>query len=358
MRAPELISFEELALATRNHGMPLEALRYDLTPPGLHYLLVHFDIPAVEPRPWRLRVDGRVHRPLSLSLSELMDRPAVTVAVTMECAGNGRALLAPRTLSQPWLYEAVGTGSWTGTPLAPLLDEAGLAEQAVEVLFTGLDRGVEGGVEQDYARALPLAEAKARGVLLAWAMDGRPLPPQHGYPLRLIVPDWYGMTQVKWLCRITALDARYVGYQNAHAYRYRYTEQEQGQPLARMLPRSLMVPPGIPEFLSRRRLLPVGNHVLTGRAWSGMGSVHSVEVSVDGARSWAMAELGEPVGPHAWSPWRAGWKASVPGEYVLCCRATDTTGRRQPVEPDWNVGGYAVNAVQRVHVTVRPTAGE
>src|SRR5207249_2293209 len=131
---------EELRLAGRNHALPLEALRHAITPVGLHYLLIHFDIPHVDPAAWRLEIGGLVERPLTLSLDDLQAWPARTLAVTLECAGNGRALLAPRPVSQPWLQEAVGTAEWTGTPLAPLLREAGLDEGATEVVFTGLDR--------------------------------------------------------------------------------------------------------------------------------------------------------------------------------------------------------------------------
>ena len=113
------VTFEELQLAARNHAMPLEALRYPMTPVGLHYLLTHYDIPAVDPETWRLEIGGSVERPLSLSLAELRERDALTVPVTLECAGNGRALLAPRPLSQPWLTEAVGTAEWTGVALGP-----------------------------------------------------------------------------------------------------------------------------------------------------------------------------------------------------------------------------------------------
>ena len=165
------ISQDELQLAARNHGMPLEALRWPVTPLGLHYLLIHYDIPVVDPEAWRLRVGGRVERELSLSLADLRERPAVTRPVTMECAGNGRARFEPHIVSQPWLSEAVGNAEWTGVPVRDLLDEAGVADGAVEVLFTGLDRGVEGGVEQSYQRSLPLEEA-LDGPLLAYAVNG------------------------------------------------------------------------------------------------------------------------------------------------------------------------------------------
>jgi sulfane dehydrogenase subunit SoxC len=133
--SPE-VSLAELQLAARNHGMPLEALRYDVTPVGLHYLLIHFDIPAVDGSSWRLAIDGDVATPASLSLEDVRALPRVTMPVTLECAGNGRARLSPRPISQPWLNDAVGTAEWTGTPLAPLLRRAGIGGDAVEVLFT------------------------------------------------------------------------------------------------------------------------------------------------------------------------------------------------------------------------------
>jgi sulfane dehydrogenase subunit SoxC len=351
MTATEGISLEELQLAARNHGMPLEALRHEITPIGLHYLLVHYDIPVVDEAAWRLVVGGRVERTLELSLGELQAREAVTRPVTMECAGNGRAWLAPRPVSQPWLTEAVGTAEWTGTPLAPLLREAGLSEDAREVVFTGLDRGVEGGEEQLYERSLELADALRDDVLLAYACNGRPLPPQHGFPLRLLVPGWYGMTSVKWLRRITVVAEPFAGYQNVTAYRFRQDPDEPGTPVTRMEPRSLMVPPGIPDFLTRRRFAQPGPVRLEGRAWSGWGAVERVEVSTDGGASWAPAQLGEPPGPAAWTPWWFDWDAA-PGEHELRVRAYDATGRGQPDAPPWNVGGYANNATQRVPVTV------
>jgi len=345
------ISLEELRLAGRNHALPLEALRHDITPVGLHYLLIHFDIPSVDAETWRLDIGGLVERPLALTLDELKARPSRTLAVTLECAGNGRALLAPRPISQPWLQEAVGTAEWTGTPLAPLLREAGLADGAREVVFTGLDRGVQGELEHDYARSLPVEEALRDEVLLAYAVNGQPLPPQHGFPLRLVVPGWYGMTHVKWLRSITVVDEPFRGWQQDVAYRLRESEDEQGRPVTRILPRSLMVPPGIPEFLSRSRLVTAGRCVLEGRAWSGHGAVERVEFSTDGGRSWADAVLGEPVSEFAWRGWTYRWDAE-PGEHELCCRATDSAGNTQPASPEWNFDGFCNNAVQRVHVTV------
>jgi sulfane dehydrogenase subunit SoxC len=347
------VSLEELALATRNHGMPLEALRYDTTPVGLHYLLIHYDIPVIDPASWRLQIGGTGRRPHLLGLDELRRRPQVTRRVTMECAGNGRARLRPRTVSQPWLHEAVGTGDWTGPLVADLLDDLGIGDEAREAVFTGVDRGVEGGIEQHYQRGISLAELRATGAMLAHTLNGAPLPPQHGAPLRLVVPSWYGMTNVKWLHTLEVVDRPFEGYQHVRAYRTRQAPDDVGDAVSRMAVRSLLAPPGIPEFLSRRRIVERGDHELEGRAWSGAGAIATVEVSTDGGESWQAAALEPSEDPASWSRWTFRWKARTAGDVVVCCRATDATGTRQPDQPRWNLGGYAVNAVHRVPVTVR-----
>ncbi|QSB13513.1 sulfite oxidase [Natronosporangium hydrolyticum] len=348
----EQISFEELALAARNHALPLEALRYDVTPIGLHYLLTHYDIPELDPAEFTVTIAGRVTRPVRLDLPALRARPRVTTRVTMECAGNGRALLNPRPVSQPWLTGAVGTAEWTGTPLAPVLREAGLADDAVEVVFAGADHGVERGVTQDYQRSLPVAEALRDEVLLAYEMNGVPLPPQHGAPLRLVVPGWYGMAHVKWLRQITVRDTPFDGYQNTSAYRLRQHPDEPGEPVTRMLPRALLQPPGYPDFMSRVRGLAAGPCRLTGRAWAGDAEVTGVEVSIDGGEHWTPAAL-EPSDAPAWV-WRRWWYdwQATPGHYRLQARATDAAGRTQPVDQSWNRGGFTNNLVQRVEVMV------
>jgi sulfane dehydrogenase subunit SoxC len=352
VRVAEPISLEELQLAARNHGMPLEALRWDITPLGLHYLLTHYDIPQVDPDTWRLEVDGLVKRPLSLSLDDLRSRSAVDLAVTMECAGNGRANVEPHVVSQPWLLEAVGTARWRGPSVNQLLTYAGLEKEAVEVVFTGLDRGVEGEEEQLYARSLSVDELLASDAILAYEVNDVPLPPQHGFPVRLLVPGWYGMTSVKWLARITAVDTPFDGYQMRHSYRLREDEDEEGVPLTRIRPRSLMLPPGIPEFLTRSRIVEAGPCELRGRAWSGVAEIAGVDVSTDGGESWYDAEVErDGLARWAWRSWTFSWDAE-PGDFVLCSRARDAAGNVQPLDAPWNVGGYGNNAVQRIPVTV------
>lgn len=350
--SPEF-SREEVGLALRNPGMQLEGLRYPITPIGMHYLLIHFDIPYIDPATYALPVAGWVRNPLRLTLEDLKARPKVTMPVMMECGGNGRAHLSPRPISAPWRDEAVGCAEWTGTSLRPILEEAGLLDNAVEVVFSGYDRGVDQGVEHAYERSLTVEDALRDEVFLAYEMNSQPLPPQHGFPLRLVVPDWYGMASVKWLKEISVVDKTFEGVQQVVAYNYRRSEGEPGTPVTRKYPHALMVPPGIPDFLTRERQVEPGKTTIEGRAWSGFGPIERVEFSADGGETWEDARLGESVGRYGWTSWTCEWDAQS-GEYELCVRTTDASGNTQPTEGDetWNLGGYGVNVAQRVAVRV------
>jgi DMSO/TMAO reductase YedYZ molybdopterin-dependent catalytic subunit len=343
---------EEVRLANRNSGTLLEGLRYDVTPLGMHYLLSHFDVPFVpDPSAWRLGIGGLVRDPLVLSLDDLRRGPHRTLRVTLECAGNGRAAMTPRWQGQPWFHEAVGTAEWTGTSLKGLLERAGLAASARHVVFHGCDRGFEAGIEHNFARSLSCERALDEDVLVAWAMNGAPLLPQHGFPLRLVVPGWYGMASVKWLERIEVIDKPFDGVQQVRMYRYKQRADDPGLPVTAIRVRSLLVPPGIPDWLSRRRLVEAGRTPIVGRAWSGAGAgIAKVEFGVDGA--WRDAALEPEAGPYAWRGWRCEWDAA-PGEHEIMCRATDANGDVQPVEQRYDRGGFGNNAVQRVQVTVR-----
>lgn len=343
---------EEVALATRNRGMPLEALRYDVTPPGLHYLLVHFDIPDAADV-GALALAGLFERGGVLTMPQLLAMPQKTVRVTLECAGNGRGQLAPRYPSVPWLEEGVSTAEWTGVPLRFVLERAGLRTSARELVFHGADRGFDAGVEHHFARSLVLAEAMRDDVLVAHAMNGAPLAPQHGAPLRLVVPGWYGMASVKWLRAIEAIDRAFDGVQQARSYHFRRDPGEQGEPCTRMRVNSLMVPPGIPDFYSRKRSVAAGTTTIRGRAWSGAAPIVRVELGVDGA--WEQATIEPSTHPHAWTGWRATWHAT-PGEHVLSCRAADALGNVQPLAAPWDLSGFGNNGVQRIIVSVNAAA--
>jgi DMSO/TMAO reductase YedYZ molybdopterin-dependent catalytic subunit len=342
---------EEVQLASRNYGILLEALRHDVTPTGLHYLLNHFDVPYVPDNRWQVEVAGCVARPAAVSLDEIMALPSRTLPVTLECAGNGRGAMTPRYPSMPWFNEAVATAQWTGTPLRHVLDRVGLHDDAVDIAFIGADRGFDAGHEHTFARSLKREVALSDDVLLVWAMNGAPLLPQHGFPLRLIVPGWYGMASVKWLTRIEALAQPFDGYQQAKGYHYRSEPDGPRTPISHMRVKSLLVPPGIPDWYTRQRLVEAGSVTLVGRAWSGGGvPIAKVEVGIDGA--WRPAELDPPQGRFAWRGWRSVWNAQA-GEQELSCRATDANGETQPLETRWDAGGFGNNGVQRVRVKVR-----
>ena len=342
---------QEVALAARNRGMPLEALRHEVTPAGLHYLLIHFDIPETDERSWRLELEGLFEQRLSLAPDDIRKFPARTVRVTMECAGNGRGQLSPRYPSVPWLEEGVSTADWTGVALRELLREARLKPQASEIVFHGADRGVDAGVEHHFARSLSREQALSDEVLVAYAMNGAALAPQHGAPLRLVVPRWYGMASVKWLRSVEAIDHPFDGLQQARSYHFRRVSGEKGEPCTVMRVNSLMAPPGIPDFYTRRRIVDAGKVVIVGRAWSGAAPIERVEFGVDGR--WDPANVAAERQTASWTRWTIGWEAA-PGEHELLCRATDAAGNVQPLEPPWDASGFGNNGVQRVHVTVRP----
>ncbi len=348
-------SRDEVRLANRNHGTLLETLKLDITPTGAHYLLNHFDVPVLDGETHRLRLHGAFVNPCELSIADIRAMPAVTLPVTMECAGNGRAGVSPRCRSMPWMYEAVGTSEWTGTPLKPILDRAGLDSDVLDVSFTGADVGFDKGNRHAFGRSLTPDQLCELDVLLIYAMNGQPLLPQHGAPLRLIVPGWYGMASVKWLTDIEALTMLYQGFQQIETYRLRQSEDEPGEPISSMRVKSLMSPPGIPDWLTRSRFVEPGQVKVTGRAWSGPGvPVVKVELGVDG--EWVEAEVTPGGGRYAWSAWSAFWDAR-PGSHVLRCRATDANGDVQPLEAPWDVAGFANNAIQEVNVFVGEYSG-
>jgi sulfane dehydrogenase subunit SoxC len=199
----------EVIVKSRCHGHHLEGLAYPITPIGMHYLLIHYDIPEIDEATYRVRVEGLVKNKLSLDMENIRKRPKVTMLATMECAGSGRIHQRHRLWPHvPWSYDAIGTAEWTGTPLRTVLEEAGLQDDAVEILFTGRDKGIQGQQVQYFQRSLSIEQAMIEDVILAYEINGLPLPPQHGFPLRLIVPGWLGMTNVKWLDSIEATSTK------------------------------------------------------------------------------------------------------------------------------------------------------
>jgi len=330
-----------------NAETPLEALRADVTPSALHYVRCNFDIPRLSPETHRLSVGGEVDRPLSLSMEALASLPRRTLTVTLECAGNNRLDFTPLPPGEPWERGAVGTSTWAGVPLREVLARAGVRPGAVEILAEGADGGTVRGadVPLSFARALPREVAFHEDTLLALEMNGEPLTPEHGAPVRLLVPGWYAMASVKWLSRLSALTQPFHGHFQTE--RYVYDGDGRTEPVQRMRVKALLVSPA--EGAAVRAGAPF---TVQGQAWSGEGPVVRVEVAVDG-EDWREAELlGEP-SPYAWRAFRCELAPLEPGRHTLRCRATDEKGNVQPDAPPWNRLGYGNNAVRPVVIHAR-----
>ncbi len=331
---------------------PASLLTSWITPNDRFYVRSHFYTPEVRDTAWRLNVDGDVERPLQLTLSELEAMPSTTAVVTLECAGNGRGLFEPPVAGIQWKKGAVGTARWRGVRLAEVLRRAGLRATAQHVWFDGADVGV--GRAPDFVRNLPIAKALHPDTLLAWEMNGEPLPIEHGFPLRAIVPGWEGAYSVKWLTHIQASDREHDGFFVQSAYRYPKRPVAPGgtvaaadtAPMVGLPVKSILTSPG--EAAVATGLIPI-----SGFAWVGDGEIARVDVSTDRGQTWSKARLGTDRAPWAWRQFTYDWRVMEPGTYVVMSRATDTRGRSQPLIAEWNPAGYLWNAVDQQRVTVQ-----
>ena len=317
-------------------------------PTARFYVRSHFRAPEIDASAWRLEVTGLVERPLTLSLHELSRLPAATCVVTLECAGNGRFSLDPPVDGEPWRLGAVSTAEWTGVPLGEVLDRASVLPAAQEVLFRGADCGAVAGRpgEVHFERSLTLDTARGSDVVLAYAMNGEALPLQHGYPVRLVVPSWYGVASVKWLTTIELAACRFAGYFQSDKYWYEHDENHR-EPVTLQRVRALITDPGEGEELSP------GKSTVRGVAWSGAAPIAGVEVSINEG-PWQQARLIGDRHRHSWQWWELLTTLTQPGTNSIRARATDLAGRTQPSQPPWNRHGYGNNAVQKVLVQIPP----
>jgi DMSO/TMAO reductase YedYZ molybdopterin-dependent catalytic subunit len=327
--------------APENSETPLAGVRSWVTPNRLFFVRNHFETPELDPAAWRLTVEGLVERPAEWTFDQLGELPERSVFATVECAGNGRSFLRPYAHGVQWGAGAVGHAEWTGVPLRTVLERAGVRPGAVEVLFEGADRGSEADHPEPmhFARSLPLAKALDPDTLLATRMNGEPLEPVHGYPVRLLVPGWYGVASVKWLRRIAVLAEPFRGYFQTTKYTVQRPTPDgpRSEPVGPMQVKSEIIRPHADEVLG------VGTNRLFGVAWAGPQAVARVEVSADGGRSWDAAELIGPRAPYSWTLWEYLWEVAEPGEYALLARAVSATGQVQPAEHDPLYGGYLIH---------------
>ncbi len=314
-------------------------------PNASFYVRNHFQIPRLDPAVWRLNVGGLVDRPLKLSLRDLSKMPSQTRVVTLECAGNGRSQLNPKVKGEQWNFGAVSTAEWTGVPLMEVLDRAGIKPGAHQVLFRGIDSGPVDGISESlrFERSLDIDDARGADVLLAYAMNGEPLPVQHGYPVRVIVPSWYAVASVKWLAEIEVIGEAFQGHYQTGAYFFEWQRNGETtrEPVTLQRVRSLVMEPEAEAEVDR------GELVVRGVAWSGAAPIARVDLSVNGG-PWQSTRLVGERKRHSWQWWEFFLHVDEPSTVNIRSRASDMASRTQPETPEWNRLGYGNNAIQNV----------
>lgn len=332
-----------------NLESPFENLDGFITPTERFYVRTHFPIPKIDKDKWRLSILGEVESPFDISFDELSKLQTRKIPVTLECAGNNREFLEPKVKGVQWGLGAVGNASWTGVPLSILLERAGIKPNAREIVFEGADEGTledakapRGKIK--FARSIPLTKAR-EDVLLAWRMNDVDLAPEHGFPLRAIVPGWYAMASIKWLTRIVVTDRPFHGYYQT--LDYAFWKNGELAPLSEMQTKAQIARPRNGETLS-----PNSNVRVHGAAWT-CGEISKVEISIDGGSTWNEAKLLGESKPNAWRLWEYNWRTPAAGSPKLIARAFDSRGETQPTKRDWNRGTYMINHLLPIAVEVR-----
>src|SRR5207244_4401196 len=309
-----------------NLEMPFSALDSFVTPNERFYVRCHFPIPKINERDWRLKVEGKVARPFEVTMDDLRQMPTQTITVTLECAGNSRVFLVPKVKGVQWELGAVGNAEWTGVRLCDVLQRAGMANEAREIILEGADNGTiaeppRPAGQINFARSLPVEKAMD-DVLLAHSMNGQPLTAAHGFPLRAIVPGWYAMASIKWLQRIIVTSEPFTGYYQTMDYAYwaRRGGVAELTPLAEMQIKAEIAKP------AQGETVPCDSNVrVHGAAWTSDGEIIKVELSTDGGANWNEVNLIDKPIPNAWRRWEHQWRTpSVAGKQTLIARATDS----------------------------------
>ena len=318
-------------------------------PNARFYMRNNFRMPNLDAEAFRLTIRGLVERSQSFTIRDLQNMRSKTQVVTLECAGNGRALFDRPTEGEKWGLGAVSTAEWTGVPLVEILDRAGVRQDAKEALFRGADGGAADSLPEPlrFERSLRIDEARDSDVLLAYAMNGEPLPVEHGYPLRLIVPRWYAVASVKWLSEIELIDRTFTGHYQGDKYRYEWERDGRivSEPVTLQRVRALITEP------SPHTEVRDGELAIRGVAWSGAAPIARVEVSVNGG-DWQEARLVSERNRASWQWWELITRVETSHDLVLRARATDLAGRTQPERAEWNRLGYGNNAIQEVPIRV------
>lgn len=333
---------------------PIELLDTWITPNNRFFVRCHTDIPDVDLDTWKLRISGLVDRPLEFDLDDLHRMPAVSHVVTLECSGSGRSGFDPPTPGLRWEKGAVGTARWTGVSLAMLLARCGVRDGGRHLLIEAADRAL--GDTPAFTRSVPLDKAVHPDTLLAYDMNGEPLPVEHGHPLRLIVPGWSANHAMKWVTRLTVVDREHDGHFMRYDYRVparrvrpgAQVSWEEMTPITTMVVKSLITAP------HDGTALEPGPVAVEGIAYAGEAAIRRVEVSFDDGLTWEQATMGRDTARYAWRRWTFTRERCEPGRYRVVSRARDEQGRTQPLVQEWNPSGHLWNVVDRITVTILP----
>ena len=342
------------SLRPPDYESPVALLDSFLTPVEHFYVRSHLPVPAsLEPATWSLAIDGEVGGAVTMPLEELRKLPSATVTMTLECAGNGRSFFDPPVAGIQWGTGAVGTARFTGVRLADVLKRAGLKGTGRFVHMNGADRPL--GAMPDFMRQLPIEKAMHPDTILAFDMNGQPLHPLHGFPLRAIVPGWEGAYSVKWLTQLRVADRESDSFWVATAYRYPTRRVAPGAavdprdmaPLTGLVVKSLITRP------TDGTIVGPGKVEVAGFAWAGETDIARVDISTDHGATWQPARLAGEQARYSWRRFEFGFEASRPESYLILSRATDSQGRTQPIAPPWNPSGYLWNAPDSVRIEVK-----
>lgn len=324
------------------------------TPTAQFFIRNHFPVPEIDVTTWSLEVDGAVQEPVHLSLDDLRGMPSTTVSAVMECSGNSRSFLHTEPHGIQWGLGGVACATYTGVPLRDVLARVGVRATAVDVVFVGADHGPRDSLSAQsdihFARGIPLAVALRPDVLLAYEMNGVILDSDHGAPLRVVVPGWYGVTSVKWLSRIVVATRPFSGFFQSVEYAY-WDAHDSAFP-ERVPVTRLQVKSEIARPCQGEQVAAGVKYDVSGAAWTSDAAIVAVDVSTDGGATWNPAAVAKGSAPHAWSLWEFAWTPREPGAHVLMARATDSNGRVQPAAHDENHENYMVHHALPISVTV------
>lgn len=342
-----------------NTEFPFATLSDWLIPADQFFVRNHFPTPPLDEATWRLRVSGAVETPLDLDLPALRRMPQTVLPAVLECAGNGRVYYEPPREGLQWQGGAVGNAAWEGVLLRDVLSRAGLKSGPVEVLLVGADRGVIDAGKKTaspgpiaFARSLPLDKALADGTLLAHRMNGEPLTPEHGFPLRAVVGGWFGMAWVKWITEVRVIERPFLGYWQVRDY-FRW-ERSLGEPV--LVPLSEMeVKAQIAQPVNGATIAAGAPYRIFGAAWSGEAPLREVQIHTGG--DWLAATLLGAETNYGWRLWEHYWTPPQPGRYALRCRAIDQAGNSQPETQRTDCESYVANWIVPVEVRAVASAG-